>query len=145
MGRTLTVFVLHCGDDLRHDPGRTATSVLNPESTTITLVQPGFRDLNSLYSYSDWKMFLFSDEWLSLDLVKALPLYLEQDTYNVISMFRFEQSTDEKEPKISISPRLFLSGVTLKDMSFQPMDVQSKVPILSYTNILDGFIFGKKP
>jgi hypothetical protein len=145
MGRTLTVFILHCGDDLRHDPEKTAKSVVDPVSTTITLVQPGFRDLNALYAYSDWKMFLFSDEWLSLDMVKALPSYLEQKEHNVISMFRLEQPIDQEDPKISISPRLFLSGVVLKDMSFQPADVQSKVFNLSYTNILDGFIFGKKP
>jgi hypothetical protein len=145
VGRTLTVFILHCGDERRHNPEKTARSVVNPLTTTITIVPPGFRDLNTLHAYSDWKMFLFSDEWLSEQLVKVLPIYLEQEDFNVLSTYRMVELENDRRYKVddlrvSISPRLFKSDIQLKDFSFQWSSDQDIV--ITHSIILDGFVIG---
>jgi hypothetical protein len=144
MAKTLTVFILHCGDDLRHNPEKTAKSVVNPLTTTITLVQPGFRDLNALVPTTDWKMFLFSDEWLSNQLVEVLPIYLGQETFNVLSAFRMVEPVkgqDLDDLEISLCPRLFASDVRLKNFAFE-WDMEEGS--IHHSKILDGFIIGAR-
>lgn len=146
MGRALTIYVLHCGDDSKHDPENTVKNLIGSDiDFRLEVVSSDARGMNHLLPDTHWKLFIYSDEWLSKDFVKALPNYLEQDQYNVLSMFRLEYPvTDVKDPKLSVCPRLFTREIVFIGNSLVPSDEQPHGCILSYANILDGFIFGKK-
>jgi hypothetical protein len=146
MGRALTIYILHCGDDIRHDPENTVKNIVHSGvDFTVIVVPSAHHNLNELLPDTHWKLFIYSDEWISKDLVKALPSYLEQDTYNVLSLFRLEYPADKNDPKLSICPRLFTREILFKVYTLQPSEEQPHGCVLSYTNIMDGFIFGKKP
>jgi hypothetical protein len=143
MGRALAIYILHCGDDSRHDPANTAKNILQSGiDIRIEVVPSAVHNLNELVPDTFWKMFIYSDEWFSKNLVKALPSYLEQNIFNVISIYRLAEN-DTKEPKISVSPRLFVSNISLKNWSLEPASVHDNIRKIVHTTILDGFIFGK--
>jgi hypothetical protein len=76
--------------------------------------------------------------------MKALPVYLAQDEYNVLSMYRITEDEMKKDKNtedinISICPRLFYGNVGLKNWS---LEVASSEDV-KWSTILDGFIIGK--
>ena len=81
---------------------------------------------------TDWYMYLFSNEFLSEELTKALPVLMESE-FDVWIMF--ERRKDNKgEYKYGLSPRLFKKEIELVDM----------LPLLptkdSIERVLDGFV-----
>ena len=81
---------------------------------------------------TDWYMYLFSNEFLSEELTKALPVLMESE-FDVWIMF--ERRKDNKgEYKYGLSPRLFKKEIELIDM----------LPLLptkdSIERVLDGFV-----
>ena len=80
---------------------------------------------------TDWYMYLFSNEHLSEDLTKVLPILLESQ-FDVWVMF--ERQKHEGEYKYGFSPRLFKSNIALKGMI--PLTDEG----ILIERALDGFI-----
>lgn len=142
--RALTIFLLHCGNDSHHRPDL-AVDNLDCLGANIQIVPSGFGTLNDLTTDTTWKMFLFSDERASNSLVEALPLYLAQERYNVLSMFRMDRAKEDERlqlenMKVSLTPRLFRSHITLRNNSFRWTEDYNE--FINHTNILDGFLIG---
>lgn len=81
---------------------------------------------------TDWYMYLFSNEFLSEELTKALPVLMESE---FDAWIMFERRKDNKgEYKYGLSPRLFKKEIELVDM----------LPLLptkdSIERVLDGFV-----
>ena len=84
---------------------------------------------------TEWKMFMYSNEYLSNQLVEAFPIILDNEEFDYFSFYKLALGENNKI-KYSISPRLFRSGIELRDNSVYPIDMES----LKGTTILDGFI-----
>jgi hypothetical protein len=132
-GRTLTLYILHCGNDARHHPDESVASVLSDEMKVSVVPLLGQFDFSVLFPDTKWKMFIYSDERLSKSVRQVLPLFLDSD-YESISMFKVNK--DHPNGSVFLISRLFKSGVVLKPDSIFP------VGKCSNTNILDGFLFG---
>jgi hypothetical protein len=144
MGRSVTVYVLHCGNDAIHDVVWVAKNLFETGMDLRLKFVPSGTSFVNLDCGTHWKLFLYSDERLSVDLMKSLPVYLAQNEYNVLSMFRITESELIKDKNkndliISVSPRLFYGNVRLKNWSLEPASSED----VKCTRILDGFIIGK--
>ena len=71
---------------------------------------------------------MYAGEYLSDELRKAIPIFLEHDEFDAFKIYR------KGNNGYSISPRIFKSGVVLPKNSLLPMD-DCKMEI-----ILNGFI-----
>jgi|GEM_PF-3676764 hypothetical protein len=82
-----------------------------------------------------WKMFMYSNEYLSKQLVEALPILLKETKFHYFSFYKL--ILDQGITKFSISPRLFDSRIRLIGSSVYPVDINS----FNGITILDGFIY----
>jgi hypothetical protein len=144
MGRSLTVYILHCGNDRLHDIVKCSKNLFQEGMDVRIEPVPSGTAFSALECDTFWKLFLYSDERLSIDLLKSLPVYLSQDEYNVLTMFRISESElikdkNKNDLTISVSPRLFYGNVRLKNWSLEPASSED----VKCTRILDGFIIGK--
>jgi len=82
---------------------------------------------------TEWYMYVFSNEYLSEELMEALPLLMDQNDYEVFVIYERE-TINKVERKYGQSPRLFKSHIELNGM----------MPVLSDENVLqraiDGFL-----
>ena len=85
---------------------------------------------------TEWKMFMYSNEYLSKQLIEAMPVILGAgNEYDYFSFYKLV--VDNYTNKYGISPRLFKSDIKLRSNSVYPVDIESYKGI----TILDGFIF----
>lgn len=86
---------------------------------------------------TEWKMFMYADEFLSKQLKKALPIVCERGKeYDYFSFYKLAKKEDKLTA--SLSPRLFKSHIKMRDNSVYPVNM----PELNGTPILDGYILG---
>ena len=147
--KLLTVYILYSGDVNYWDFDRTVRSLVggdvSEEDFDIEVLKPG-TDFNLLVPNTKWKMFLYSDEWLSKHLLETLPIYLTQDQYNVLSVFRMKDPgriRTQDDERISVCPRIFHSDIPLKPDSLVPDEENYHSGTLKYTRVFDGFVFGE--
>ena len=84
---------------------------------------------------TEWKMFMYANEYLSNQLAEALPIILRTAEYHYFSFYKLVE--DKGILKFSISPRLFDSRIKIRDNAVYPVDIESFKGI----TILDGFVF----
>lgn len=138
----LTVFILHCGNDSLHRPDKVRESFSLVDRTVLFKEVESGTSFYGLVGGQKWKMFIYSNERLSLSLNAVLPLYLDQETYTILSLFRVvnEDVRVVDDMVISISPRIFRSELLIRRDSLELCDLQRYA--VNCTNILDGFLIG---
>ncbi len=82
---------------------------------------------------TEWKFYIYCDEWFSNSLKEIFPFYLEHGKkFDYISVYKMIKE------KVDISPRLFKANIRIRDDCVYPIN-----PDLEHTAILDGFLFGE--
>lgn len=88
------------------------------------------RNLEEVEFDTDWYGYLYADEYLSDELIVAIPIFLES-SFDVITLLRRHENN-----RYTQAPRLFRKGIRLK------CRVPIEIPKERYTRALDGWIEG---
>jgi hypothetical protein len=126
--KTITVFILPVANG---EPIRLIDS-LKDLTSKIILVPDNKRNYNKGIN-TDWKLFLYADEFLSEELRESIPLILNLD----YDFFSFYKKNKKDEMNIEISPRLFKKYVVLRENCIYPISGEYRWEVL-----LNGFILG---
>lgn len=139
MMENLTVFIIDCGDDKKKDVQRLCKSFQAHEPKFIELA--GKVDFSQVVCDTEWKMFLYSDEYLSGKLMEALPIFLTSyysEQFDVYGLVKVEEARKNDPTRVWECPRIFRKTVEMRRNSIEPLSIQG----LEYTRILDGFLIG---
>lgn len=122
---TLTVFIIP-GDNPRLL--ETTCGLLGLDVTYYNLKTRG---IPTEIVETDWYGYWYHDEFIESSLAKALPTFLNQDTYNVIALAK-RVIIDGKITAFGVSPRIFRKEVAL----------QGLMPYgdINTTRVLDGWL-----
>lgn len=88
------------------------------------------RDFEVPFIVSKWKIFMYADEILSEELNVAIPHFVKMGDADVYKIYK------KVDDKISISPRMFKSGIELQKDCLMPVDLMK----YRIDTILNGFI-----
>jgi hypothetical protein len=88
------------------------------------------RDFETPFIVSKWKLFMYADEILSEELNVAVPHFVKMGDADIYKIYK------KVGDKISISPRMFKSGIELQKDCLMPVNLfQYRID-----TILNGFI-----
>jgi len=92
--------------------------------------------LDNLCPVGRWWMYVYSNEWLSIDLRNALPtyLYLDYDQYEAYTLIK--EVDINGSTRYFQSPRIFAKYIRLREGSLLPIGHDE----LRLTRVLDGVI-----
>src|SRR5574340_766116 len=80
--------------------------------TEIISLSPGELNFN-ISNKAIWKMFMYSNEFLSVPLKNSLSSFLAAIDYDVFSIYKLKK-IDQKEPIFSYAPRIFKANLQLQ-------------------------------
>lgn len=122
----LTVYIVPTGR------GNCELAARSVDAMGADWIYQDFADFN-VQPDTEWKMFLFDDEYLPEQMQEAIPEFLkhgqEFDFFECYKIFHYTNT-------ISIAPRIFRSAVRLVPNSLMPLNLKE----LNWTTILNGFI-----
>lgn len=85
---------------------------------------------------TDWKLFMYADEYFSPQLVESIPVLVENEEFDYFSFYKVKKENNKLV--YSISPRMFRATVKIRDNMAFPVDFES----LKGIPVLNGFILG---
>jgi hypothetical protein len=83
---------------------------------------------------TDWKVFMYANEYFSPQLLAAFPSLLENEEFDYFSFYKLRKEYGKL--KYSISPRMYRSDIRMRDNMAYPVDIES----LKGIPILNGFV-----
>ena len=125
---SLTIFIIPADNSI--DLQKAVRSVIRVADTVIPLNHRNIE--KELFRVkTSWFGYIFSDEYLSVDLQRALPFHLRMNKADCLSILR-----KVTEDKYTQSPRIFRKYVKIDVM--QPISSEAYI----FDRILDGFVYG---
>lgn len=135
MKTDLAIYVLPCGKD-KIDPDRAARSFEDPqyEVKTTVLRNADLWKLNGTHYDSRWFGYIYSNEWLDEDLAKAMPVFLSQKYFDVLSLCK--KVLDNGKHRYFTMPRIFRNWIQLESGGLMPQTCG----LLRIERALDGWV-----
>ena len=135
MKSDLTIYVMPCGKD-EIDPERAVKSFENPQYTVAyaILEHANLWDLNGTHYESRWFGYIYANEWLDEELSEALPVFLQQDYFDYLLLWKKVEHGDKS--RYFRMPRLFRSVVPLIKGELVPENIDT----LTGETVLNGWI-----
>ena len=114
----ITLFIVKSNSP-EADRRQTVDSIC-PYLTDISVIEDvrSLDEINLFYKKTDWYMILYDNEECETRLAVALQTFIKDGRYDVLTLFKVESPPPDL--KMSQSPRVFKSHITLADGSMQP-------------------------
>lgn len=125
---TLTIYIL---DVEQGDKLRAIRSC--PQGLDIFFMVTKNHDFSQMPG-TDWKMYLYSDEWLQEELSEAIPTFLKMgEMFDFYALYK-----RYSKEKFFHAPRIFKSNIPMKTEALMPASFEG----LRGETILNGFLEG---
>lgn len=131
----LTLFVITCDCAEKHEPDKAIKSFGDIVCIFCKMTHRNIRkEILQNPITTDWYGYLFSDEILDKEAVKALPIFLEQGGFDSLVLMKKEMNNGK--PRFTQAPRIFHKSIKLEDNTFLPDNPNE----CKFERMLDGWI-----